>query len=132
MDMDFQDWINQELNQRGWSIRELARRTNLYPGTISKVLNYKNKPGQDFCLAISKALKLPPEEVFRRAGLLPDLPAPLEELSFEELSDVMKRLSARDQLQVVQYARMLYRLSLEEKEDARKGATLSRVNHTPA
>ena len=68
------DWINTQLNEKGWSYSELARRSNLSKGTISNVMTGQQTAGWDFCHKIAKALKIPSETVFRLAGLLPSLP----------------------------------------------------------
>lgn len=83
--MEFVDWLNAELEARGWSNSELARRAGVVPSTVSMVISGHSKPGVDFCLGVARALNEPPEKVFRLAGLLPSKPSGdpgLEELSF--------------------------------------------------
>lgn len=67
-------WIIQEIEERNWSIRELARRAELSHATINAVLAEKSQPGPDFCTGVARALRVPPERVFRLAGLLPQKP----------------------------------------------------------
>lgn len=71
MDKDFSTWLIDEMNTRGWSNSELARRANVVPSTVSMIVSRRKKPGIDFCTGIARALKTPPERVFRLAGLLP-------------------------------------------------------------
>lgn len=68
---DFASWLNQELERRGWSRSEAARRGGFSPSMIDKVVNGYARPGLDFCRGISRAFGMPLEEVFRRAGILP-------------------------------------------------------------
>ncbi|MBN1658283.1 MAG: helix-turn-helix transcriptional regulator [Anaerolineae bacterium] len=79
MDNDFVTWLIEELEQRGWTNSELARRAGVSPSTVSVILSRQKNPGPDFCLAIAGALRQPPEQVFRLAGILPSLPPAVEE-----------------------------------------------------
>jgi transcriptional regulator with XRE-family HTH domain len=74
--MDFVDWLNKELNERGWSNSELAKRSGMAPSTISMIISRQSKPGWDFCAGLAKALGESPDKLFRLAGLLPPLPDP--------------------------------------------------------
>jgi transcriptional regulator with XRE-family HTH domain len=71
---DFAEWLQFELDARGWAQIELTRRGGISSGAISKIMSGERKPGPDVCNAIAKALKIRPEIVFRSAGLLPHLP----------------------------------------------------------
>lgn len=77
MDAKLIAWLNTQLKQRGWSHRELARRSGLSQTAVSSVISEQRNPGWDFCLAVARALGEPPENVFRMAGLLPALPQPI-------------------------------------------------------
>lgn len=70
----FSKWLIEQVEGRGWSYAELARRADLSGATISLVVNEQKNPGTDFCAGVARALDLPPETVFRRAGLLPPEP----------------------------------------------------------
>lgn len=76
---DFTDWLNGELNERGWGYNELARRAGVSGGSISHIMNLRKNPGYDVCMGIAKAFEMQPEDVLRRAELLPPLPAAVEE-----------------------------------------------------
>jgi transcriptional regulator with XRE-family HTH domain len=68
------DWLVSELNDRGWSQRELGRRADVSQTQISNVINKSANPGADFCVSIARALGNPPENLLRMAGILPPLP----------------------------------------------------------
>lgn len=72
---DLADWVITQIEQRGWSQRELSRRAGLSQAHISNVLNRVAAPGADFCVAIARALDVQPEYTLRLAGILPTLPA---------------------------------------------------------
>jgi transcriptional regulator with XRE-family HTH domain len=67
----FVEWINTELNQRGWSRSEAARRGGFSPSTLDKVIGGFSHPGPTLCRGLAKAFERPPDEVFRLADLLP-------------------------------------------------------------
>lgn len=78
--MDFSQWLNNELEKRGMTKTELARRSRKSGHQISRtqitfILNGSRQAGPDACIAIAHALELPREEVFRARGWLLREPA---------------------------------------------------------
>lgn len=69
--MDFSEWIVEELDHRGWSRSEAARRGGISPSMFDKVINGYAKPGKKFLDGIALAFDLPPIVIYRKAGLLP-------------------------------------------------------------
>lgn len=69
----FVEWLNHELEERGWSRSEAARRGEFSSSMLDKVIGGFAQPGLDFCRGIARAFGVPLEEVFRRAGILPDI-----------------------------------------------------------
>ena len=63
-------WINSELDQRGWSRSEAARRGGFSSSTLDKVIGGFSRPGPVLCRGIARAFGLPDDEVFRKAGIL--------------------------------------------------------------
>ncbi len=74
MSNDLVNFISQELEERGWSMRELARRAGLSPTTISDVINGSARPGLEFYRGVSRAFQVPLDDVLRIAKVLPSLP----------------------------------------------------------
>ena len=72
--VDIQNWIIEEVDKRGWSYNELARRADLAPSTVSMVLSRQRRPGEHFCKGIARAFNVPVETVFRYAGILKPIP----------------------------------------------------------
>lgn len=75
------NWIHQQLNTRGWSVPEIARRSKQggYEGVsasmIYKVLNEYARPGPKFFEGIARAFGVKKEDVMRMAGkLAPESP----------------------------------------------------------
>lgn len=68
------DYLNEQIERRGWSKRELARRAGISSAQVTDVLNERANPGFDYCAKVAGALGLPPEKLLRMAGILPALP----------------------------------------------------------
>ena len=99
----FSEWLQAEMTQRDLSQSELARLAGVTRSAINGVLSGSRGPGHDLCSGIARAFKLPPEAVYRAAGLLPPVAerrAKLEELALvagdldddeiEDLIDIAK------------------------------------------
>lgn len=95
---DFANWLEEKLRERGWQPSDLARKANLGNSTVTRILNQSRGAGPEVCAAIAHILQVPPELVFRKAGLLPPKPEPvpgLEELAylFEQLEEEKRQLA---------------------------------------
>ena len=69
--IDFAEWLTNELAVKGWDQAELSRRSGITTAHISRIMTGQRHPGSEALSGIARALRLPPEELFRRAGLLP-------------------------------------------------------------
>ncbi len=105
---DFVTWLSKEMEDRGWNNSELARRAGLVPSAVSQVIAGNRGTGPEFCRSVARAFHLPPELVFRKAGLLPPLPGPETDVTFGELLDVVRNLSVEDRLMVLEYSEFLH------------------------
>ena len=72
MDDKFSKWLVAEIENRGWTQAELARRSGTSRTSISDLISGKHPAGFDLCVGISQAFKITPESVLRMAGLLPE------------------------------------------------------------
>jgi len=114
----FANWLEKEIKARGWTIRELARRAGLTHVTISNVLNGTRNPGVEFCLGVARALREPPELVFRRAGLLPNREGIEDEL-FERFRAYVEALSPERREELFRYVMFLHQLEMDRAANAR-------------
>lgn len=104
MQTNFPEWLQSELTKRGWSQSDLARFSGVNRQVISSYLNnQRKKPDPEVLVNIAFALKFPPEEVFRRAGLLPSQKK--ETPGSEELQYLYDNLSPGERAQVIDFAR---------------------------
>ena len=67
----FTEWLQAEMDKRGWSQSDCARACDLNRAVINKLLNGKCKPQPTTLMAIARGFKIPIEIVYRAAGLLP-------------------------------------------------------------
>ena len=76
IDMEFREWLDKKMKERGWSQADLVRHAKISKGTISMIMdeNKNYTPGPSVCTAIASTLRMDPETVFRLAGLLPPKP----------------------------------------------------------
>ena len=73
MDKDFSEWLINELKNRNWSQSELATKAGLHRQVVSSYIGgQRQKPDVEILVAIARALKIPPEQIFRAAGYLPE------------------------------------------------------------
>ena len=86
----FSEWLQAEIDKRGWSQSDLARYADLNRAVINKLLNGKSHPQPPTLEAISRALKIPIEITYRAAGLLPTNPE--NDDAIEEAIHVLKRI----------------------------------------
>lgn len=117
----FADWLTQELNQRDMSPADLARAMRKDQGIISRLLRGERNPNPETLTAIARALRLPPETVFRAAGLLPPV-SEVDELK-ADIIDLTAQMSREEQREVLEYLRMKRRLR-EEREQEKQSVTL--------
>lgn len=92
MDITFSNWLTEKMRERNWSQSDLARASGLTRQAISYYLSEKSKQPDEFALQrIAKALKMPPEPVYRAAGLLPA--SADEDPWVEEMDHKLRQLS---------------------------------------
>jgi len=67
----FAEWLQIEIDKRGWSQSDCARACDLNRAVINKLLNGKCRPQPATLMAIARGFKIPVETAYRAAGLLP-------------------------------------------------------------
>lgn len=117
--LEFREWLESEMKHRGMTQAGLVKASGLNRGMVSMLLSGERNAGRETADKIARAFNLPPENVYRIAGLIPKS---FEEIvdsnpSFRELYAIMNQLSLEDQAELLRYAR--FRLSTSAK--GRKG-----------
>lgn len=97
---EFVKWLQDEMDKRGWSISEFARKSGITDPHLGRILRGDRKAGNDAANAIARAFELPPEVVFRKAGLLPPTKDELDELEkeWQHLFDLAQTDEERQEL----------------------------------
>jgi transcriptional regulator with XRE-family HTH domain len=71
METNFAEWLNNEMKTRNMNQVELAQKSGVTTAQISRILSGQRGAEGKTLVAIAKGLRLPAEQVFRKAGLLP-------------------------------------------------------------
>lgn len=96
--MNFSEWITQELDKRGWSRREAARRGQLSGSILDKVISGESQPGITFYKGIARAFDISLVEVLIKAGEVDP-----RDLSDESLNEQFARLAPWQQRMVLRF-----------------------------
>jgi transcriptional regulator with XRE-family HTH domain len=122
--MDFREWLSSKLDEKGLSIREVARRSQgrISNTSINRILSGKQVPACDTYIGIADGLGEPRWLVLEIAGIL-DMPPPIKLTAAEvEWLRVLRSLSAESQADLIKYAKM--KKVMEKRTEYRtKGAT---------
>jgi transcriptional regulator with XRE-family HTH domain len=107
----FVAWLEREMGDRRWTSADLARAAGVYTATVTRIRNGDRQPGADFCRGVARAFELPPDWVFRLAGLLPPLPGTEDDLTLGEINEIAKNLSPEERREAREYLLWRYRSS---------------------
>lgn len=97
--INFLRWVEGELSSRGWSQRELERRSGVSNTLISNIRAGIRSVTWDTCASIARAFEQTPESAFRLVGLLPT-----HKCDVEVLREILNYLSERERNEVLRYA----------------------------
>lgn len=100
---DFGDWLQAELNKRGWNQSDLARASHKGRAIINKIVNKTTVPTTETLIALSRGLGLPPETIFRASGLFPP-PATNEPLNLAEWIQIFLKADDATREDLLEYA----------------------------
>lgn len=105
----FAEWLENELRERGWTQTELARRAGMSRAAISMLVNGRNHPKAETCIALARGFDLPAETVLMAADLLPENQVPDRDPSLQELMNLMKRMTEEERREILDYALWRFR-----------------------
>lgn len=112
MGNQFAEWLQGQIDLRGWTQSELARRAGVTPPTINRILSQERLPGVDLCRGIARAFGISEIGVLRMAGLATD--KPIVDEQGENLLVEFYRLSDEDRQFVLDQIRGLRRIREEQ------------------
>lgn len=105
METSLTEWLKTKMDDAGISQAELARRSKISPGHITKIFNGQRGVGEQSLKALAEALNIPLEEAYRVAGLLP--PASEFDADLERLEFIFNKLSADRRKDLLEYGDFL-------------------------
>ena len=105
-------WLDEELAQRQWNDNQLARHAGISHSVISRARS-GSPPKWEACEALASALQIPPEVVFRKAGLLP--PENDADLGLEEWRHILSQLPEIDRYELLRIARLKLELRAADR-----------------
>lgn len=112
MDTSFGDWLLEKMRDRKLSQSEFARLAGLTRQAISYYTTGKSKQPDEFALQkIASALKIPPEEVYRAAGI--PLSQPAENSLIKQITYLTSDLPESEQQDILEFVKLRHRLAEE-------------------
>lgn len=93
------------LSEKQWSISELARRSGVSQSHLSNVISGNRRASATTLAAIARALNLPAEVAFVKAGLLPSGKGVKDDLEKEWQHIFSQALSRAEQKELITRAR---------------------------
>jgi len=95
-------YIEQEVEQRGWSYRELARRARVSPPTVLAAISGENQPKPETLRKLARALDATPEHLFQLAGILRP-PRDDDEITVRDAIGIMRELTPEGRRRVLEF-----------------------------
>lgn len=95
------EYLESNLRQRGWTQADLARKSGLDSSLVSNFFAGRRNVGAASAVSIARAFNVAPEIVFRKAGLLPNVPESTAEE--EQLLYLFRQLSDYDREAVLNF-----------------------------
>lgn len=116
VDINFSDWLLDEMNKRGWSQAELARASGLNRQSVSDYVNRRRtNPEPEALVALAQAFKISPITIFRKAGLLPE---GSDNASFEDWQHLLTQLLPEEQEEM----RQIIEIKIDRRKKAEQAA----------
>lgn len=109
------------MDRAGITQADLAKSSGLSSGAISLILSSSRGVGPDACNAIAKALNIPPETVYRAAGLLP--PVSEKDARIETILHLAEQLPDDEYTDLIAYIELRIKLAHGRDVRGKKGAS---------
>ena len=100
MGNDFVTWVKSEIEARGWTQAELAKRGGFSTAALSHILNRERLPGVEICRGIAKAFGMKDIQVLEIAGLATDSSSPKFSPGVEATAAMLNDLPEEDQEEI--------------------------------
>ncbi len=114
----FGSWLLKEIESRDMSQSDLARACEITTAQMSRIISGERNAGKETIAKIARAFKLPPETVFRAAGLLP--PQSPENEIIEQITHLTQELPTYEQQDILEFVKMRHRLAEERGKNEKR------------
>lgn len=105
MQDEFREWVIAETQKRGWSYRELSRRSGVASTTIMHILDQERNSSPNTVMAIAKVFRADPIRILELANIIPRRPA--DNVDTEELKRIYYQLDDGKRKALMDYARFM-------------------------
>lgn len=92
----FLEWLDAELEERGWDDAELARRGNFYATSLTHLRKGRRKPGIKLVNSIANGLGISPGVAAAKAGLVPDYTVMANEKDEQDVQRIRRLFNQMD------------------------------------
>jgi len=120
---DFIEWLEEEMNNQNLNRNQLAIRSRVDSGYISRILNRERKPGTSTLKKFAKALDIDEELIFRKAGMFSSNNKP-RRIQDDKIAYRTSKLTDSQADEVINY------IDLIRKRDERQKSTEVAELHT--
>ncbi|MBI5945351.1 MAG: helix-turn-helix transcriptional regulator [Chloroflexi bacterium] len=114
MENNFSSWLLKKLEEQKMTQSELARKSKISTGQISRILSGTRGAEGKTLSAIAKALGIPTDVVFREAGLM------TQELEMDALTKegayILERLEIEERKNAIRHLRLCLKIQEERKK----------------
>lgn len=112
----FGEWLQRQREDRGWTQAEFARRSGKDRAVISKIESGGALPAVETFIAMAEALDVSPMLLFRKSGLLPDIPE--DKVRLEDWETLLSDMHPDD----IEEIRAVATLKIRRRKDAEQAA----------
>jgi transcriptional regulator with XRE-family HTH domain len=99
----FAEWLQREMDRRGWDQAETARKAGVTRATINRALSETRRPGTRTCMGIAKAFGVDEDEVLSRAGHRSGKPT-IDDMELSDWIAAGRKLTARERAELLEWA----------------------------
>lgn len=111
------EWLQEQMDERGWDQAELARQSKVKPASLSRVMTGRRGLGPRMGGKIAKALNVDENIVFEKAGIMVSkTPGDPGE---SELKNIYHALNHSNRGDLIDYARL--KMDQQEREKSKSG-----------
>jgi transcriptional regulator with XRE-family HTH domain len=114
--IEFGQWLKTERNKRGWTQSDLARKSGKNRSIINKIESGSYLPGTTTFIALANALQMSPLILFRRAGLMAEVPE--KQTNYETWQYILSQLTPTDEDEIRTLAEL--KINQRQKETSLK------------